>query len=72
VSTEKLFIEPGIGESAEFLSEQLITYIGNKRALLFPIESAVQKVFNQLGRWNSNKQNLKAAGKKVWQSIGPA
>ena len=50
MSTEKLFIEPGIGESAEFLSEQLITYIGNKRALLFPIESAVQKVFNQLGR----------------------
>lgn len=50
MSTERLFIEPGIGENAEYLSEQLITYIGNKRALLFPIESAVEKVFSQLGR----------------------
>ena len=48
--TGKLFNEPGIGESAEYLSQQLITYIGNKRALLQPIESAVQKVYEQLGR----------------------
>ena len=48
--TEKLFIEPGIGEDAGYLSQQLITYIGNKRALLSPIEGAVQKVYQHLGR----------------------
>jgi len=48
--TEKLFIEPGIGEDDGYLSQQLITYIGNKRALLSPIEGAVQKVYEHLGR----------------------
>jgi len=50
VTTNKLFNEPGIGEDPSYLSQQLITYIGNKRALLFPIESSVQKVYERLGR----------------------
>ena len=40
----------GIGEDDGYLSQQLITYIGNKRALLPPIEGAVQKVYQHLGR----------------------
>ena len=48
--TEKLFNDPGIGEDADYLSQQLITYIGNKRALLSPIEGAVQKVYEYFGR----------------------
>ena len=37
------------GESPEYLSRQLITYLGNKRALLGPIESAVQRVRQRTG-----------------------
>lgn len=44
-----LFHESWIGEDRRFLSEQLITYIGNKRSLLPPIETAVQKVVKTLG-----------------------
>jgi adenine-specific DNA-methyltransferase len=44
-----LFEEPGLGESQEFLTENLITYIGNKRALLGPIDKALQLVREELG-----------------------
>lgn len=37
-------------ESRRFLTEQLITYIGSKRALLGFIGSAVEKIKNQLGK----------------------
>lgn len=37
-------------ESPEFLTRQLVTYIGNKRALLGLIESAVQMVRERTGR----------------------
>lgn len=36
-------------EHEEFLKRQLITYLGNKRALLEPIESAIQEVRRLLG-----------------------
>lgn len=36
-------------ESAEYLERQLITYIGNKRALLKPIGQAVEQVKRRLG-----------------------
>lgn len=39
----------GALEHADFLSQQLITYIGNKRALLGAIEYAVQSVQSELG-----------------------
>ena len=50
LSQDSLFAEPGLGESPEFLTENLITYIGNKRALLEPIERAVQIVRDELGK----------------------
>ena len=37
-------------EDAEYLSQQLITYIGNKRALLGPIGGAVRRVKQRLGK----------------------
>jgi len=37
-------------EHPDFLSKQLITCLGNKRALLGPIEAAVEKVKRRLGR----------------------
>ena len=37
------------GEDPAYLSEQLLTYIGNKRALLGPIEAAVRQVRARLG-----------------------
>jgi adenine-specific DNA-methyltransferase len=49
MTQQTLFSEPGLGEDRGFLSEQLITYIGNKRSLLPPIETAVQKVLETLG-----------------------
>jgi adenine-specific DNA-methyltransferase len=49
MTQQTLFSEPGLGENRGFLSEQLITYIGNKRSLLPPIETAVQKVLETLG-----------------------
>jgi adenine-specific DNA-methyltransferase len=38
------------GEDPEYLSRQLITYIGNKRALLEQIEAAVREVKRSLGK----------------------
>ncbi len=40
----------GSGEDPDFLTRQLITCIGNKRALLGPIGDAVEKVKRRLGR----------------------
>ena len=40
----------GGGEDPEYLSRQLITYIGNKRALLGQIGGAVEQVKRRLGR----------------------
>ncbi len=40
----------GGGEDPEYLSRQLITYIGNKRALLGQIGGAVEEVKRRLGR----------------------
>ena len=37
-------------EDPRYLSDQLITYIGNKRALLGPIEEAVTQIKQQVGR----------------------
>ena len=37
------------GESPDYLSRQLITYLGNKRALLEPIENAVRSVRERTG-----------------------
>ena len=45
-----------VQEDPAFLREQIITYIGNKRALLDFIGSAVQRVKSRLG-----KQKLVAA-----------
>jgi len=39
-----------IGEAPEYLSSQLITCIGNKRAMLGPIKSAVEAVQRRTGR----------------------
>jgi adenine-specific DNA-methyltransferase len=41
---------PLFGESPEFLTAQLLTYIGNKRTMLAPIESAIGTVRQRLGR----------------------
>lgn len=38
------------GECSEYLSRQLLTYLGNKRALLAPIAAAVEHVERRLGR----------------------
>ena len=43
-------LEGGGGEDPEYLSRQLITYIGNKRALLGQIGGAVDVVKGRLGR----------------------
>jgi adenine-specific DNA-methyltransferase len=40
----------GAGESADYLTRQLITYIGNKRALLSPLCAAIATVQRRLGR----------------------
>ena len=37
------------GESQDFLTKQLITYIGNKRALLKDIDGQVQEIRRRLG-----------------------
>ena len=39
-----------VAEDPDYLSQQLITYIGNKRALLGPIGSAVARVKRRLGK----------------------
>ncbi len=38
------------GEAPEYLTSQLVTYIGNKRAMLEPIRSAVEAVQRRTGR----------------------
>lgn len=42
--------ESGPTEDPRFLREQLVTYIGNKRSLLSPIQAAIATVGNVLGR----------------------
>ena len=48
--TQAQSLEGGGGEDSEYLSRQLITYIGNKRALLRQIGGAVEQVKRRLGR----------------------
>ena len=48
--TQARSLEGGGGEDPEYLSRQLITYIGNKRALLGQIGGAVDVVKRRLGR----------------------
>ena len=38
------------GENPEYLTRQIVTYIGNKRALLGHIGSAVERVKERLGK----------------------
>jgi len=45
-----LWTDAPIGEEPDYLSRQLITYIGNKRALLGQIGSAVERVKRRLGK----------------------
>lgn len=45
-----LWPEDGSAENSDYLSRQLITYIGNKRALLGPIGRAVGQVKRRLGK----------------------
>jgi adenine-specific DNA-methyltransferase len=45
-----LWAEEAIGEDPDYLSRQLITYIGNKRALLGQIGRAVEQVKRRLGK----------------------
>ena len=45
-----LWADDPIGEDSDYLSRQLITYIGNKRALLGQIGSAVERVKRRLGK----------------------
>ena len=45
-----LWQDDPIGEDADYLSQQLITYIGNKRALLGHIAKAVDRVKHRLGK----------------------
>lgn len=47
---EQLHLFGGVSEDARFMKEQLVTYIGNKRALLPQIEDTVEMVRNRLGR----------------------
>ena len=42
--------EPGLAENPDYLSRQIITYLGNKRALLGPIGAAVAQVKQRLGQ----------------------
>ena len=43
-------IDPGTGENPDYLSRQVITYIGNKRALLGQIGQVVEAVKGRLGK----------------------
>jgi hypothetical protein len=45
-----LWADDPIGEDPDYRSRQLITYIGNKRALLGQISSAVERVKRRLGK----------------------
>jgi adenine-specific DNA-methyltransferase len=40
----------GPAEHPDYLTKQLVTYLGNKRSLLGPIEAAVEKVKRRLGK----------------------
>ena len=42
--------EPALAENPDYLSRQIITYLGNKRALLGPIGAAVAQVQRRLGQ----------------------
>lgn len=42
--------DAGEGEDPRYLSDQLITYLGNKRALLGPIREAIEEVTRRVGR----------------------
>ena len=42
--------DPGLVENPDYLSRQIITYLGNKRALLGPIGAAVAQVQRRLGQ----------------------
>ena len=44
-----LFKDAGIEENSDYLSKQLITYIGNKRSLIPFIGTAVEHVCSRLG-----------------------
>ncbi|HEX3239116.1 MAG TPA: DNA adenine methylase [Solirubrobacterales bacterium] len=43
-------LEPSLVENPEYLRRQLVTYIGNKRSLLKPIQTATETVAEALGR----------------------
>ena len=45
-----LWADDPVGEDPQYLSRQLITYLGNKRALLGHIASAVERVKRRLGK----------------------
>src|SRR6266545_1474829 len=45
-----LWVDDPSAENSDYLSRQLITYIGNKRALLGPIVRAVEQVKRRLGK----------------------
>jgi adenine-specific DNA-methyltransferase len=45
-----LWADEPIGEDPDYLSRQLITYIGNKRALLGQIGAAIERVKHRLGK----------------------
>lgn len=45
-----LWTDDPVGENPDYLSRQLLTYIGNKRALLGHIGRALEKVKRRLGR----------------------
>jgi len=45
-----LWDDDPVAEDPAYLSRQLITYIGNKRALLGPIGSAIQRVKHRMGK----------------------
>lgn len=49
-NTRNIAISAGPGENPAFLRSQLITYLGNKRALLGPIEAAIERVKRRLGK----------------------
>ncbi len=45
-----LWADEPLGENPDYLTRQLITYIGNKRALLRQIETAVERVKSRMGK----------------------
>ncbi len=47
---QTLWADDPVAESPDYLTKQLITYIGNKRALLGPIGVAVERVKRRLGK----------------------